>query len=328
LDPLINAVNTIKSNLKTGALVVLESTIFPGTTEDIILPLFDNLICGEDYFLAHCPERIDPGNLKWNVSNIPRVVGGVSEICTTHAFNFYNSIIDAEILKLNSVKAVEATKVMENSFRDINIAFMNELAMSFEKMGIDITEVIKAASTKPFSFMPHWPGCGVGGHCIPVDPYYLIEKAKQSGFEHKFLKLARQINNSMPNYTVQKVVDGLNEIGKSVKGSKVTILGLAYKPDVSDIRESPSFKIIELLKKKGANLIIYDPFVLDHSNVLTLDEALHCDCVVLVTSHSQFKTISSDLLKQKDVRVLIDGRNFFNGKEIIDQGIVYKGIGK
>ncbi|MFH1439364.1 MAG: nucleotide sugar dehydrogenase [Candidatus Woesearchaeota archaeon] len=328
LDPLISAVNTIKHNLKYGALVIIESTIYPGTSEEIVLPIFANLKCGKDYFLAHCPERIDPGNAEWDVSNIPRVIGGVTEQCADLAIDFYRSIISADILRLNSIKAVEATKVMENSFRDINIAFMNEMAKSFDKMGIDIMDVIRAASTKPFSFLPHYPGCGVGGHCIPVDPYYLIEKAKETGFEHKFLMLAREINNSMPLYTTELVVDALNELGLSVKDTKISILGLAYKPDVNDIRESPSFKIINFLRKKGANLLIYDPFIPDQSNVSTIYEALDCDCLVLVTSHSEFKDISPQLLKDKRVRAVIDGRNLFDKNDIIAHGIIYKGIGR
>jgi UDP-N-acetyl-D-glucosamine dehydrogenase len=330
LKPLEGAIETVKSNIKQGALVIIESTIFPGTTEEVILPLFSssNFNVGVDFYLAHCPERIDPGNKKWNVGNIPRVVGGITEECANKAFEFYNQIIDNDVLKVNSVKAAEATKVMENSFRDINIAFMNELAMSFEKMGIDITEVIKAASTKPFSFMPHWPGCGVGGHCIPVDPYYLIEKAKQSGFEHKFLKLARQINNSMPTYTITKVSDVLNKLNFNPVDATITVLGVAYKPNVNDTRESPAFMIIEELRSLGVKLKIYDPFVPEQSNVSSFEDALTCDCLVLVTSHQQFNNIVPELLRSKGVKAIVDGRNFFNKEDILKQGILYKGIGK
>jgi UDP-N-acetyl-D-glucosamine dehydrogenase len=328
LEPLIGATKDVKQNLKSGALIILESTIFPGTSEEVVLPLFKPFIVGKDFYLAHCPERIDPGNKTWTTNNIPRIVGGITEECAEKAYDFYKSILDADILKLDSIKAAEATKIMENSFRDINIAFVNEMAKSFDRMGIDIMEVIKAASTKPFSFMPHYPGCGVGGHCIPVDPYYLIEKAKETGFEHKFLELAREINNSMPKYTVQKVVDGLNEIGKSVNGTKITILGLAYKPNVNDMRESPSFKIIEFLQQKGANVTIYDPYVLEKSTVQTLNDALNAECIVLATGHDEFKQITPELLKEKNVKVVIDGRNFFDKINIKKVNIIYHAIGR
>ncbi|MBT4540752.1 nucleotide sugar dehydrogenase [Candidatus Woesearchaeota archaeon] len=328
LEPLISSIKTVKQYIKPGALIILESTIFPGTSEEVVLPLLKPLLLGTDFYLAHCPERIDPGNKTWNISNIPRVVGGITEECSKKATELYKLILDADVLQLNSIKAAEATKIMENSFRDVNIAFMNEMAKSFQSLGIDISEVIKAASTKPFAFMPHYPGCGVGGHCIPVDPYYLIEKAKQSGFDHKFLALARDINNSMPLYTVNLIVDGLNKAGKAVNGSKILILGLAYKPNVNDMRESPSFEIIKQLKKKGANLIIFDPHVLEKSDVVSLDEVKECDCVVLVTSHHDFKKITPDVLMQKQVRVVVDGRNFFDKQSIVSKEIIYKGIGR
>ena len=328
LIPLISAVKDTKENLKIGALILLESTIFPGTSEEVVLPLFKPFVVGKDFYLAHCPERIDPGNKAWSTNNIPRVVGGITETCAEQAYEFYKSILDADVLKLNSIKAAEATKIMENSFRDINIAFVNEMAKSFDKMGIDIMEVIKAASTKPFAFMPHYPGCGVGGHCIPVDPYYLIEKAKETGFEHKFLQLAREINNSMPDYTVEKVVDVLNKVEKSVMGTRITVLGLAYKPNVNDMRESPSFKIIELLEKKGAKLIIYDPHVPEKSTVQSLNEALNTDCIVLATGHDEFKQITPSLLNEHGVKVVIDGRNFFDEKMMTSPDILFVGIGK
>ncbi|MFQ5871671.1 MAG: nucleotide sugar dehydrogenase, partial [Candidatus Geothermarchaeales archaeon] len=187
---------TIADHLKKGALIVLESTVAPGTTEEVIVPILERsgLGAGKDFFVAHCPERIDPGNTKWTVRNIPRVVGGINNESTDIAYAFYRELLDAEIIKVSTVKTAEAVKIVENAFRDINIAFVNELAKSFDKIGIDVTEVIKGASTKPFGFMPHYPGCGVGGQCIAVDPYYLIERAGKSGFNHRFLKLAREIN--------------------------------------------------------------------------------------------------------------------------------------
>ncbi|MEK6869670.1 MAG: nucleotide sugar dehydrogenase, partial [Nanoarchaeota archaeon] len=201
LNPLKKACSSVSKGLQKDSLVIIESTIFPGTIEDIVMPILKK--SNVNFFLAHCPERIDPGNRKFTIRDLPRVVAGIDKESTKKAAEFYRSIIDAGVLELSSVKAAEATKIMENTFRDINIAFVNEMAKSFDKAGIDITEVIKAASTKPFSFMPHYPGAGVGGHCIAVDPYYLISKAKQLGFNHKFLSLARKINESMPSYTVE-----------------------------------------------------------------------------------------------------------------------------
>lgn len=232
-----SATRTISKYLKKDSIVILESTVAPGTTEEIVVPILreSNLEAGKDFYVANCPERIDPGNKKWTVRNIPRVVGGINEESADIAYTFYAEILDVEVVKLSTVKASEAVKIIENTFRDVNIAFVNELAKSFDKIGIDIVEVIKGASTKPFGFMAHYPGCGVGGHCIAVDPYYLIEKAEHIGFSHRFLKAAREINNSMPQYTVQKIIAGLNKAGMCVKGSNIAILGLAYKGGVDAI---------------------------------------------------------------------------------------------
>ena len=204
LEPVISAATLSATHLKPGALVVLESTVNPGVSEEVIMPLFEKHghRIGKDVFLAHCPERINPGDEKWNVTNIPRVVGSVDAPGLEKALEFYRSIVDGEIRPMKSIREAEAVKVVENSFRDINIAFVNELARSFDVLGIDVKDVIQGAATKPFSFMPHYPSCGVGGHCIPVDPYYLIERAKKSGFDHRFLKIAREINNAMPAYSV------------------------------------------------------------------------------------------------------------------------------
>ena len=330
LGPVVNSSKSVSRNLRKGQLVVVESTIYPGVIEEVVRPTLEEsgLKAGKDFHLAHCPERIDPGNRKWNVRNIPRVVGGVSPESTKKAASFYRSIIEANILELSSVKAAEATKIMENTFRDVNIAFVNELAKSFDNLGIDITEVIKAASTKPFGFLPHYPGCGVGGHCIPVDPYYLIEKARSKGFTHSFLALARQINDSMPDYTVKKVISALNEVGKPVKGTKICVLGVSYKKDVGDLRESPAFKVIQLLKKLGANLSIYDPYVPEKSTVKNLNECLKNECLVLVTDHSEFRNMDYKKLKNSKVKVIVDGRNCLDKGKIIKSGIIYKGIGR
>jgi nucleotide sugar dehydrogenase len=284
---------------------------------------------GKDFFLAHCPERIDPGNRHYDVSNIPRVLGGVTEKCLSKAYDFYKAIIDADIVRLSSVKAAEATKMVENIFRDVNIAMVNELAMSFDVMDIDITEVIKGASTKPFAFMPHYPGCGVGGHCIPIDPYYLIERARENGFVHRFLSLARDINKRMPDYTMKRLLDGLMSLGKNIREAKIAVLGLAYKPDVDDTRESPAFDIISELEKLDANFDIYDPFVADKSTAKNLDEALSGkDCAVLVTAHTEFKKMTADKLNENGIGLVIDGRNFLDKDSIKKAGIIYLGIGR
>jgi len=330
LKPLQSAAETVSKNLKKGDLVVIESTVFPGTTEEIVKPILEKsgLKAGDDFHLAYCPERVDPGNKKWNVGNLPRVIGALTKEGLKLSAEFYRSLTRSEVLELNSIKAAEATKIMENTFRDVNIAFVNEMAKSFDRMGIDITEVIKGASTKPFGFMPHWPGCGVGGHCIKVDPYYLISRAKENGFTHRFLNIAREINNSMPHYTVGKVIEGLNEIDKSVKDTKITVLGVAYKGGVDDMRESPSSEIIDELKKLGADLKIFDPYIPEKSTVKNLNEALNSECIVIATDHQEFKNIKPEEIKEKGIKVVIDGKNCLDKQGIKALGIVYKGIGR
>jgi nucleotide sugar dehydrogenase len=324
------AAKTISKYLKKDSLVILESTVAPGTTEEILIPILKQSGLKEgDFYVAYCPERIDPGNKEWTVQNLPRVIGGINIESTKITYEFYKSILDADVLKLSTIKAAEAVKIVENAFRDINIAFVNELAKSFDKIGIDICDVINGAETKPFGFMAHYPGCGVGGHCIAIDPYYLIEKAEESGFSHRFLKIAREINNSMPKYTVKKVLQGLNKVRKTINGSNIVILGLTYKPDVDDIRESPAFPIIEDLKKWGANLTIFDPYRLDLSNVDTLENALHeKDCVVIVTAHKRFKKITPEKIIKNNIKVVVDGRNILDKNKISKLGIIYEGIGR
>lgn len=321
-----NASKSISENLRRNHLIIIESTINPGMTEGVIKPILEKsgLKAEIDFYLAHCPERINPGDTKWNIKNIPRVIGALSKIGLEKAVDFYSSILDAPITKMSSIKAAEAVKIVENSFRDVNIAFVNELAKSFDKFGIDTLEVINGASTKPFGFMPHYPGCGVGGHCIPVDPYYLIEEANKNGFDHSFLKLARKINNSMPAYTISLLIEELNKLGKSVKNSKIGILGLAYKAGVSDIRESPSLEVIRLLEKLEAKPFIYDPYVKDKSNVASVNEILKkVDCLMLLTDHPEFKN-----LDVSNLELIIDGRNFLDKNEILSKGIKYRGIGR
>ena len=327
LKPLIGACKALAPGLQDGCIVVIESTIFPGTVEEIVLPILEK--SGKSFFLGHCPERIDPGNKKYTVRNLPRVVGGIDAESTKRIAQFYRSIIEADIIELSSVKAAEATKIMENTFRDVNIAFMNEMARSFDKAGIDITEVIKGASTKPFGFLPHYPGAGVGGHCIAVDPYYLIAKAKERGFIHDFLILARKINEGMPCYTVQLLEQKLTTLKKSLSGAKVGVLGLAYKGNVDDTRESPAWEVIHILKDKGAKVEVFDPYVPSESSAQSLGDLFgKVEYVVLVTNHSQFKEMDYSLLKKSGIKVVIDGRNCLDKEKITSLGILYHGIGR
>ena len=256
-------------------------------------------------------------------------MGGFDEISLQKATEFYKSIISAEIKPMASLKEAEAVKIVENTFRDINIAFANELAMSFSKLGIDVVNVINGAATKPFAFLAHYPGCGVGGHCIPVDPYYLIEYARENGFDHDFLSLARRINSKMPEFTAELAVSGLNDKKFSINGAKVAVLGLAYKPEIGDYRESPSFKIIKHLERRGAKVVSFDPFVLHKSTVKTLEEAIAgAQVIIIATAHDAFKKLEPSYLSQNGVKVVVDGRNCLPKEKFIKAGIIYKGIGR
>jgi len=332
LKPLESACRSVAANISKGQTIIIESTIYPGTIEEIVKPILESsgLKSEEDFYLVHCPERIDPGNKKWRLENIPRVIGGLSDKGVAKAIQFYKKILNSKILHLKSVKEAEAVKVSENSFRDVNIAFVNELAKSFDKMGIDVVEVIKGASTKPFGYMPFYPGPGVGGHCIPLDPYYLIEKAKSKGFEHKFLKLARQINDSMADFVVEKVEAALISTGKNFLNSKIAVLGVAYKANIDDARESPSLKIISLIKNKGAKPLIFDPYIAEKSNVPSLDAAIkNADVVVLATHHSVFlKQLTPAKLKSSKVKAIVDARNCLDSTATKKAGVKYFAIGR
>ncbi|MCX8054334.1 MAG: nucleotide sugar dehydrogenase [Ignavibacteria bacterium] len=332
LQPVKNAVATVSKHLQKGNYVVIESTINPGVCDEVVIPMLEeatNLKAGRDFDVAHCPERINPGDPHWNVYNIPRNIGSTRSEATRFLADFYRKFIDAEINEMPDLKSTEATKIIENTFRDINIAFVNELAKSFDVLGIDILTVIKGASNKPFAFMPHYPGCGVGGHCIPVDPYYLIERASKSGFDHKFLKIAREINNSMPAYTIELLVNALNEYAKPIKNTPIGLLGLSYKANVGDLRESPALKIMQILKQKGAELLVFDPYFPEMSNSGSLGEILEKSyAIVIATDHHEFRTINSDILKKYNVKIVIDGKNCLNKEEIRANGIYYKGIGR
>ena len=332
LEPVKNSVKTISEYMHKNTYVIIESTINPGVCDEIVIPIIESetgMKAGVDFDVAHCPERINPGDPKWNVYNIPRNIGSTRPEATKFLADFYRSFIDAEINEMPDLKTAEATKIIENTFRDINIAYVNELAKSFDILGIDLLTVIKGASNKPFAFMPHYPGCGVGGHCIPVDPYYLIERASQSGFDHKFLKIAREINNSMPEYTIDLLAVGLNKFEKPIKNTKVGLLGMSYKANVGDLRQSPSVEIKKILLQREADLNIYDKYFPELSTCNSLEEILEKSfAIVIATDHDEFKNIDADILKKYDIKVVIDGKNCLDKEKISAAGIYYKGIGR
>jgi len=329
--PVISASKIAGKYLTAGTHFVLESTVNPGTCDEIVIPILEELTAlkaGKDFNVTHCPERINPGDPNWSVYNIPRNIGSISKVLNKKIADFYRSFLPkATINEVESLKIAEATKIVENTFRDINIAYVNELAQSFDAMDIDLHQTLQAASNKPFGFMPHWPGCGVGGHCIAVDPYYLIRQAGKNGFDHKFLKLAREINNSMPHYCITRLVKALNEVKLLVKGTKIALLGLSYKADVGDIRESPSLEIESELIKLGAELTIYDKyFERSKKNLKKIVE--QSEAIVIATAHKEIVEQLPELLKKSAVKVVIDGRNCLQLDEKLKKKIVYKGIGR
>jgi UDP-N-acetyl-D-glucosamine dehydrogenase len=294
---ILAAVAEIKKYIRPGQLVILESTTYPGTTDEVVLPALEEvgLKVGQDFFLAFSPERIDPGNKQYQTRNIPKVVGGVTAQCTQVAKALYEQSIDS-VVPVSSTRVAEMVKLLENTFRSVNIGLVNELALMSAKLDINVWEVIDAAATKPFGFMPFYPGPGLGGHCIPIDPFYLGWKAKMNGFEPRFIELAGQINESMPKFVVDKVTDALNNDGKAVRNSRIHVLGVAYKRDVNDVRESPALHVMKMLIDKGAKVTYSDPFApsireegMELSEV-PVRQALEAgtDCVVLLTDHSCF----------------------------------------
>lgn len=334
LGPIRGAISSVAPHLKPGVLLAVESTINPGVCDEVLIPLLHaacDLRVGEDVDFVHCPERINPGDTKWNVRTINRVIGGDSPRALQRGKEFYESLIDAQVTPMASLKEAEAVKIVENSFRDINIAFVNELAMSFHRLGINLHNVIKGASTKPFAFMPHYPGVGVGGHCIPVDPYYLIEYARDFGFDHQFLSLARSINERMPLFTVNLLEEALQEKGLSLAQTKVGLLGLAYKPNVSDDRESPSYAVLRLLKDMSAGALAFDPHVPAKSTASSLDELLAgADALIVATTHQEFRDLTPELLTKHNIAALVDGRGMFAKlrPQLEAAGIAYRGVGQ
>jgi nucleotide sugar dehydrogenase len=332
LEPVKNSTLIAAKYLEKNQTVIIESTINPGVCDEIVIPILEQesgLKAGVDFDVAHCPERINPGDPNWNVYNIPRNIGSTRIEATTKMADLYKSFISAEINEMPDLKTAEATKIIENTFRDINIAYVNELAKSFDVLGIDLITVIKGASNKPFAFMPHYPGCGVGGHCIPVDPYYLIQRAQQSGFDHKFLKIARDVNNSMPEYTVELLSSALNKFEKSIKNTRIGLLGMSYKANVGDLRESPAIDIKEILIENEAVIEIYDPYFPELSTCSSLEELMSKSfAILLATDHDEFRGINQEMLIKNDIKIVIDGKNCLNKEEIQKAGIYYKGIGR
>jgi UDP-N-acetyl-D-glucosamine dehydrogenase len=314
LSYVVRAVEAVAATLKTGQLIILESTTYPGTTDEVVQPMLESrgVKADVDFFLAFSPERVDPGNQKFNTRNIPKVVGGVGPASTEAAALLYGSTVDT-VVQVSSTRVAEMVKLLENTFRAVNIGMVNELALMCHKMDIDVWEVIDAAKTKPFGFMPFYPGPGLGGHCIPIDPFYLSWKARQNGFECRFIELAGTVNSAMPDFVVERVSEALNTARKSINGSRVHLIGVAYKKDVNDMRESPALDVLELLSKRGARLSYSDPYVPevrhgDHtlSSVdLTAALAAAPDCAVICTDHGVFDYDA--LLKSNTL--LVDTRN-------------------
>ena len=318
LSYVVSAVDEIAKYLHAGQLVVLESTTYPGTVEEVVRPKLEagDLKAGENFYLAFSPERVDPGNVDWNTRNIPKVVGGVNEISTKVAALLYEQIVDS-VVPVSSTTVAETVKLLENTFRAVNIGLANELALMCARLDVDVWEVIEAAKSKPFGFMPFYPGPGLGGHCIPIDPFYLSWKARQKGFESRFIELAGHVNSGMPRYVVERVVDALNTRTLPISGSRVHLFGVAYKANVSDIRESPAIDIALLLKERGALVSYSDPFVprlADSGLVLDAidpDEALSngIDCAVITTDHSGFDYESI----AQQAPIVVETRNALKG---------------
>ena len=326
---ILSASEKIQACLRPGQLIILESTTYPGTTDEVLKPMFDatGLKLDEDYFLAFSPERVDPGNEKFNTKNITKVVGGVSETSAQVASVVYGAIVD-KVHTVSSARVAEACKLLENTFRAVNIGLVNELARLCDTLGIDTWEVIAAAATKPFGFMPFYPGPGIGGHCIPLDPHYLSWKARMHGFEARFISLAEEVNSRMPDHVVDLVTRGLNNHRKPVNGSKVLIMGVAYKRDIDDMRESPALGIIEKLQSLGAETQFHDPYVEEihlegngrrlRGIALSVEAVSEADCVVIVTDH---RNIDYAWLTEH-AKLVIDTRNSTRGLNDFEDKII------
>ena len=317
LSYVVKAVDAVKAHIKPGQLVILESTTYPGTTDEVVRPALEEkgLRAGKDFYLAFSPERVDPGNETHVTRTIPKVVGGCNEESTQLASALYGSIIDT-VVPVSSTQVAEMVKLLENTFRAVNIGLVNEIALMSHRMNLNVWEVIDAAGTKPFGFMPFYPGPGLGGHCIPIDPFYLSWKARPSGFECRFIELAGQVNGAMPAYVVERIGEALNTKRKAINGSKIHVFGVAYKKDVSDMRESPALDVLELLQRRGATISYTDPYVpilrhadLDLASVPDEKAASGIDCAVVCTNHRVFDYASI----AKRFPLVVDTRNALKG---------------
>jgi UDP-N-acetyl-D-glucosamine dehydrogenase len=320
LSYVVKAVEACAATLRRGQLVILESTTYPGTTDEVVQPMLEanGLKADADFFLAFSPERVDPGNMQFNTRNIPKIVGGCGPASTEVAAVLYASAVD-RVVPVSSTRVAEMVKLLENTFRAVNIGLVNEIALMSHKMNIDVWEVIDAAKTKPFGFMPFYPGPGLGGHCIPIDPFYLSWKARQNGFECRFIELAGHVNSAMPDYVVERVAEALNSARKPINGSSILLIGVAYKKEVNDMRESPALDILELLVRRGANVSYADPWVpkLQHDRhtltAVELADALEAgpDCAVICTDHSSF---DYDALVDSGT-LIVDTRNALKNRQ-------------
>jgi len=318
---IVNACQEIAKHFHAGVLIILESTTYPGTTDELMLPMLEkpDLKAGRDFFLCFSPERVDPGNPKFQTKNIPKVVGGITPACTELGALFYSQALE-KVIPVSSTRVAEMVKLLENTFRMINIGLVNEIALMCDRMEINVWEVIEAAATKPFGFMPFYPGPGLGGHCIPIDPFYLSWKTKQAGIEARFIELAGYINGQMPHFVVDKIQNALNDHSKPLKGSRVLVLGVAYKRDIDDVRESPALDIIHLLGKRGAQVSYSDPMVpklradgflpRDMQAVDATQAAAQSDCVVIVTDHKAFDYTA--IIERAPL--IVDTRNALKGQ--------------
>ncbi|MCB4755523.1 MAG: nucleotide sugar dehydrogenase [Elusimicrobia bacterium] len=322
---IVSALEKVEKNLRKGQLIILESTTYPGTTREILLPVLEKgkLKVGRDFFLAFSPERVDPGNANYGIKNTPKIVGGITSRCTELAKILYARIAE-KVVPVSSTESAEMVKLLENTFRAVNIGLVNEVALMCDRLKLNCWEVIDAAATKPFGFMPFYPGPGIGGHCIPLDPHYLSWKLKSLNFYSRFIELAGEINSKMPEYLVSKIGDALNDQGKSIKGAKILIVGVAYKKDIEDVRESPALDVIELIHKKGAKLSYHDPYVAQIKvegtalkSVPLSNELLKTrDCVVITTNHS---CLNIQQIVDSS-RLVVDSRNAtkgFHSKNIV-----------
>lgn len=335
LTPIKSSGEEIARGLSSGKLVILESTVYPGVTEECLQPILEQsgLKAGEDFGLAYCPERYNPGDEDHGIEKVSRVVGGITPEWAEVTRELYQIIINEDVKVLKNIKTAEAAKVIENTQRDLNIALMNELAMIFERLDIDVMDVIDGARTK-WNFNVYYPGAGVGGHCLPVDPYYLVKKAKELGYHSKVIAAGRSINDNMPLHMLTLIQDALNEREKPLKNSKIVVLGFSYKENVGDPRESPAKTLAKNLKWKGADVVVVDPYIKEINEKFgvlnnNFDEAIDgADVMVLITSHDKFKTIDfGNVKKLMNTPIIVDGRRIYDPDELRSMGFYYKGVG-